>query len=133
MVLLHGFPASSHQYRDLAPALADRFHVIAPDYQGFGNSDAPDPAEYAYTFDALSETMEKYLSAKGFGRYGLFVQVYGEPVGFRIVCKNPDALEWMIVQNSNAYEEGFAAAWTASAACFGITAPLRPKRPLPDV
>ena len=111
LVLLHGFPASSHQYRDLVPALADRFHVIAPDYQGFGNSDAPDPATYAYTFDALAATIEKFLAAKNFHRYGLFVQDYGGPVGFRIVGKNPDALEWMIVQNSNAYEEGFTAAW----------------------
>jgi alpha/beta hydrolase fold len=80
LVLLHGFPASSHQYRDLIPALADRFHVIAPDYQGFGNSDSPDPATYAYTFDALALTVEKFLSAKGFNHYGLFVQDYGGPV-----------------------------------------------------
>src|SRR5262245_12656821 len=88
LVLLHGFPSSSHQYRKLVPALADRFHVIAPDYQGFGNSDAPDPATYAYTFDAIAGTMEQFLAAKGFSRYGLFVQDYGGPVGFRIVGKN---------------------------------------------
>ncbi len=111
LVLLHGFPASSHQYRDLVPALADRFHVIAPDYQGFGASDAPDPAAYAYSFDAIAATMERFLAAKGFDRYGLFVQDYGGPVGMRIVGRNPAALEWLIVQNSNAYEEGFTAAW----------------------
>lgn len=111
LVLLHGFPASSHQYRDLVPALADRFHVIAPDYQGFGNSDIPDPATYAYTFDALALTIERFLSAKQFTRYGLFVQDYGGPVGFRIAGRHPEALEWLIVQNSNAYEEGFTAAW----------------------
>jgi pimeloyl-ACP methyl ester carboxylesterase len=111
LVLLHGFPASSHQYRNLVPALADRFHVIAPDYQGFGNSDSPDPAVYAYTFDGLALTVEKFLAAKGFGRYGMFVQDYGGPVGFRIADRHPEAIEWLIVQNSNAYEEGFTAAW----------------------
>lgn len=111
LVLLHGFPASSHQYRDLVPALADRFHVIAPDYQGFGNSDTPDPATYAYTFDAIALTMEKFLAAKGFVHYGLFVQDYGGPIGFRIAGRHPEALDWLIVQNSNAYEEGFTAAW----------------------
>jgi len=111
LVLLHGFPASSHQYRDLIPALADRFHVIAPDYQGFGNSDAPDPAKYAYTFDGLADTMEKFLAAKGFDHYGMFVQDYGGPVGFRLVGHHPAALDWLIIQNSNAYEEGFTSAW----------------------
>jgi pimeloyl-ACP methyl ester carboxylesterase len=111
LVLLHGFPASSHQYRNLVAALADRFHVIAPDYQGFGNSDSPDPATYAYTFDGLALTVEKFLAAKGFHRYGMFVQDYGGPVGFRLAGRYPEALEWLIVQNSNAYEEGFTAAW----------------------
>ena len=111
LVLLHGFPASSHQYRDLIPALADRFHVIAPDYQGFGNSDAPDPAKYAYTFDNLARTVENFLAAKGFDHYGLFVQDYGGPVGFRLAGRHPEALDWLIVQNSNAYEEGFTKAW----------------------
>jgi pimeloyl-ACP methyl ester carboxylesterase len=111
VVLLHGFPASSHQYRDLVRTLADRFHVIAPDYPGFGNSSSPDPAGYAYTFDGIAEAIEAFLQAKGFDRYGLFVQDYGGPVGFRIVSRRPSALEWLIVQNTNAYEVGFTAAW----------------------
>jgi len=111
LVLLHGFPASSHQYRDLIRALADRFHVIAPDYPGFGLSDIPDPAKWAYTFDRIAEVTRKFLERKGFTRYGLFVQDYGGPVGFRIVAKNPAVLEWLIIQNSNAYEVGFTAAW----------------------
>lgn len=111
LVLLHGFPASSHQYRNLIRVLGARFHVIAPDYQGFGNSDMPDPATYAYTFDAISVTIEKFLAAKGFDHYGLYVQDYGGPVGFRIVGRNPKALDWLIVQNSNAYEVGFSPAW----------------------
>lgn len=111
LVLLHGFPSSSHQYRDLIRELADRFHVIAPDYPGFGLSDIPDPAEYDYTFDAIADVTEKFLQLKGFSRYGLYVQDYGGPVGFRIVGRNPQALEWLIVQNSNAYEVGFTEAW----------------------
>jgi pimeloyl-ACP methyl ester carboxylesterase len=111
LVLLHGFPASSHQYRDLIPALATRFHVIAPDYPGFGNSDLPDPANFPYTFDKLSEVTEAFLNDRGFDHYGLFVQDYGGPVGFRIVARRPEALDWLIIQNSNAYEIGFTSAW----------------------
>jgi len=111
LVLLHGFPASSHQYRNLIPALANGFHVIAPDYPGFGNSDMPDPANFAYTFDRLAEITEKFLKQKRFDRYGLFVQDYGGPVGFRIVTRDPGVLEWLIIQNTNAYEVGFTEAW----------------------
>ena len=111
VVLLHGWPASSHQYRNLIPALVGRFHVISPDYPGFGNSDMPEPAKFAYTFDRLSEVTEDFLKAKGFDRYGLFLQDYGGPVGFRIVSRHPEALAWLIVQNTNAYEVGFTEAW----------------------
>jgi pimeloyl-ACP methyl ester carboxylesterase len=111
LVLLHGFPASSHQYRDLMRLLGDRFHVIAPDYPGFGNSDTPDPATYAYTFDRISDVVESFLRQKGFDHYGLFVQDYGGPVGFRILGRHPEALDWLIIQNTNAYEVGFTAAW----------------------
>ena len=111
LVLLHGFPSSSHQYRDLVRALADRFHVIAPDYPGFGLSDSPDPSTFQYTFDNIASIIAEFLSIKGFERYGLFVQDYGGPVGFRLVEANPDVLEWLIIQNSNAYEVGFTAAW----------------------
>src|SRR5499426_3915719 len=92
VVLLHGFPASSHQYRNLLPALAENFHVIAPDYPGFGNSDMPDPRAFAYTFDAIARTIESLLAKTGFTRFGLFVQDYGGPVGFRIVTRRP---EWL--------------------------------------
>src|SRR5262245_9153414 len=111
LVLLHGFPASSHQYRNLIPALANRFHVLAPDYPGFGNSDMPDPAKFAYTFDRLAEITAKFLEQKGFDRFGLFVQDYGGPVGFRIVTRTPDVLEWLIIQNTNDYKVGFTEAW----------------------
>jgi len=111
VVLLHGFPASSHQYRNLIPALADRFHVIAPDYLGFGNSAMPDPAKFSYTFDKLSEIVESFLQQLGFAHFGLYVQDYGGPVGFRIVTRRRDWLDWLIIQNTNAYEVGFTSAW----------------------
>ena len=130
LVLLHGFPASSHQYRDLIRALADRFHVIAPDYPGFGHSDVPDPAKYAYTFDGISEVMEKFLALKGFDRYGLYVQDYGGPVGFRIVGRNPGALEWLIIQNSNAYEVGFTSAWDGLRGALWVNRSAETEQPL---
>jgi pimeloyl-ACP methyl ester carboxylesterase len=111
LVLLHGFPSSSHQYRNLVPALADRFHVLAPDYPGFGLSDRPDPAAWPYTFDRIAAVIERFLALKGFDRFGLYVQDYGGPVGFRIVGRRPAALEWLIIQNSNAYEVGFTTVW----------------------
>jgi len=111
LVLLHGFPSSSHQHRDLIRALSDRFHLIAPDYPGFGLSDTPDPSTFAYTFDRIADIIGRFLAIKGFRKYGLFVQDYGGPVGFRLVDREPDALEWLVIQNSNAYEVGFTAAW----------------------
>jgi pimeloyl-ACP methyl ester carboxylesterase len=111
LVLLHGFPASSHQYRDLVKSLGDKFHVIAPDYPGFGLSDQPDPATHPYTFEGFSTIIEHLLQAKGFDHFGLYVQDYGGPVGFRIIGRNPKMLGWLIVQNSNGYEVGFTPAW----------------------
>lgn len=111
LVLLHGWPSSSHQYRNLIPALAKQFHVLAPDYPGFGNSDTPDPETFAYTFDSIARLVEQFLKKKGFNQFGLFMQDYGGPVGFRIITRNPEALEWLIIQNTNAYEVGFSEAW----------------------
>lgn len=111
LVLLHGFPASSHQHRDLIRALAHRFHLIAPDYPGFGHSDTPDPATFPYTFERIAQILERFLALKGFNRYGLFIQDYGGPLGFRLIDSKPDALEWLIIQNANTYEVGFTPAW----------------------
>jgi len=111
LLLLHGWPSSSHQYRNLIPALAEHFHVIAPDYPGFGNSDMPSTKEFNYTFDRLSEIIEDLLKTIGFTHFGLFMQDYGGPVGFRIMSRHPDWLEWLIIQNTNAYEVGFTNTW----------------------
>jgi pimeloyl-ACP methyl ester carboxylesterase len=113
LLLLHGFPASSFMYRHLMAALADRFHLVAPDYPGFGNSEAPDPDEWTYTFDHLASTVEALVDHLGLSRYGLFMQDYGAPVGFRLALRRPHAVEYLVIQNGNAYEEGFTGLWDA--------------------
>jgi len=106
IVMLHGFPSSSHMFRDLIRALQDEYHLIAPDYPGFGNSDRLPINEFAYTFDHLSEVMEKFLHTLGLKKFSLYMQDYGGPIGFRIAVKRPDWIEALIIQNTNAYEEG---------------------------
>ena len=113
IVLLHGYPSSSFMFRDLMPRLADRFHLVAPDFPGFGNTDTPPPAEFTYTFDHLAEVTEKFLAALGLDKYSLYVQDYGAPVGFRLAAKHPERIQALIIQNGNAYEEGFSPAWAS--------------------
>lgn len=112
LVLLHGFPSSSHQYRELIPLLADRFHVIAPDYLGFGYSDAPEATDFDYTFDNITGLVEELLfTTLGLKTFSLYVFDYGAPVGFRIASTHPEAIDSIIVQNGNAYVEGISAAF----------------------
>jgi pimeloyl-ACP methyl ester carboxylesterase len=112
IVLLHGFPSSSHMFRDLIPRLATAFHVIAPDYIGFGYTAQPAANEFQYTFKRLSEFVEKLVFQKlGLTRFAIYVQDYGSPVGFRIASRHPEAIEAIIVQNGNAYAEGLSPAW----------------------
>jgi pimeloyl-ACP methyl ester carboxylesterase len=112
IVLLHGFPSSSHMFRDLIPQLAGKFHVIAPDYIGFGYSDAPDASKFEYTFDNLAAHVEELLfGVLGLKKFSIYVQDYGAPVGYRIASKHQDAIEGIVVQNGNAYVEGIGAAF----------------------
>ncbi len=111
ILLLHGFPTSSHMFRNLIPALSGRFHVVAPDYPGFGNSSMPSPDKFNYTFDRLAEVIEKFIAAIGLKKYSLYVMDYGAPVGFRIAAKHPERVQALIVQNGNAYEEGLLKFW----------------------
>src|SRR5215475_3055255 len=112
IVLLHGFPSSSHMFRDLIPQLADRFHVIAPDYVGFGYSDAPSVHEFEYSFDNLAAHVEDLLfKSLGLKQFSIYVQDYGAPVGYRIASKYPDAIQAIVVQNGNAYKEGIGGAF----------------------
>ncbi|WOO40242.1 alpha/beta hydrolase [Rubellicoccus peritrichatus] len=107
VVLLHGYPASSHMYRDVLVALGADWFLIAPDYPGFGNSGFPDPKDYEYTFDNLARTIDKFLDQKGITEFVLGMQDYGAPVGYRLATKYPDRVKGLIVMNGNAYEEGF--------------------------
>jgi len=112
LLLLGGFPSSSHQFRNLIPALANRFHVLSLDYPGFGNTEMPDPATWDYTFDHLAEIVDGLLHEVGFtGAMGMFMQDYGGPIGNRLIAKHPDWLQWQVIQNANSYEEGFTEAW----------------------
>jgi pimeloyl-ACP methyl ester carboxylesterase len=106
LLLLHGFPTSSQMFRNLIPQLADRYHLVAPDYPGFGNSSAPPVNEFNYTFDNLAEVIDEFAQALNFKRYSLYVQDYGAPVGYRLAVKHPERVQALIVQNGNAYEEG---------------------------
>lgn len=106
VLLLHGFPTSSHMFRELIPALAEHFHVIAPDYPGFGQSSAPSVDDFKYTFDNLAGLLEAFLQQIGCTRFALFMQDYGAPVGYRIAARHPEWITALLVQNANAYMEG---------------------------
>lgn len=106
ILLLHGFPTSSHMFRDLIPLLAERFHVVAPDYPGFGYSSTPSVDEFDYTFDNLADVVEHFTQAVGLTSYALYCQDYGGPVGFRLATRHPERVTALIIQNANAYKEG---------------------------
>tara|TARA_R110000744_G_C19357100_1_gene560981 strand:+ start:1510 stop:2514 length:1005 start_codon:yes stop_codon:yes gene_type:complete len=111
LVLLHGFPTSSHMYRELIDDLGDEFHIIAPDYPGYGLSDAPSTEEYDYTFDNFAGVVNELLQRKGFNDYVLYVMDYGAPVGYRIATEHPERVAGFVVQNGNAYVEGLEDFW----------------------
>jgi len=111
ILLLHGFPASSHMFRNLIPALADSYHVIAPDLPGFGFSDAPDRKHFRYTFGNLAAVIDRFTQAVGLSRYAIYVFDYGAPVGFRLALAYPERVTAIISQNGNAYEEGLSEGW----------------------
>lgn len=111
VLLLHGFPTSSHMFRNLIPALSDRYHVVAPDYPGFGNSAQPAVDAFDYTFDNLARVIEQLVAKLGVKKYSLYLMDYGAPVGFRLAAKHPEQVQALIVQNGNAYEEGLREFW----------------------
>jgi pimeloyl-ACP methyl ester carboxylesterase len=111
LLLLHGFPSSSRMFEPLFARLSDRYHLIAPDYPGFGHSDWPDSKNFAYTFDHISEIMNHFTEKLGLSRYTLYMQDYGGPVGFRMALAHPDRIEALIVQNAVAHNEGLGAIW----------------------
>jgi pimeloyl-ACP methyl ester carboxylesterase len=111
LLLLHGFPSASHQFRELIPLLADRFHVVAPDLPGFGKTDMPPRGDFGYTFDHLADVIDRWTEVLGLGSFALYVFDYGAPVGFRIAARHPDRITAIISQNGNAYEEGLSDGW----------------------
>jgi len=111
VMLLHGFPTSSHMYRELIPALAGRYHVVAPDLPGFGFSDAPDRSSFKYSFDHLADVIDRFTEVVGLGRYALYVFDYGAPIGFRLAIRHPERITALISQNGNAYVEGLSEGW----------------------
>jgi len=111
ILLLHGFPTSSHMFRNLMVDLSDRYHLLAPDYPGFGNSDQPAMKDFDYTFDNLAKVVEGFLDAVGVKKFSVYLMDYGAPVGFRIAAKYPERVEALIIQNGNAYEEGLRDFW----------------------
>lgn len=127
LVLLHGFPSSSRMFEGLIPLLAPRYHVIAPDYPGFGHSDAPRPDRYAYTFDHIADTMDRLLERLGVRRCAFYLQDYGGPIGLRLMRARPDRAAGVIFQNANAYAEGLGPKWS------GIARFWRDRTSHPDV
>ncbi len=111
ILLLHGFPTSSHMFRNLIPALSDKYHVVAPDYPGFGNSAQPAMEAFDYTFDNLAKVMERFIAELGIEKYSLYLMDYGAPIGFRLAVKHPEQVQALIVQNGNAYDEGLREFW----------------------
>ena len=115
IVLLHGFPSSSREFNSLIPLLATRYHLIAPDFPGFGQSDDPPPSSYAYTFDNLAKTINGLLEQLKINEYAFYLHDYGGPVGFRIVLAHPQRLQALIIQNANVYKEGLGVKWAGIA------------------
>jgi pimeloyl-ACP methyl ester carboxylesterase len=111
LLLLHGFPTSSHMFRDLIPMLSDRYHIVAPDLPGFGFSDAPDRAQFKYTFEHLTDVIDRFTEAIGLRRYALYIFDYGAPVGLRLALRHPERVMAIVSQNGNAYEEGLSDGW----------------------
>src|SRR5579864_4230550 len=111
ILLLHGFPTSSHMFRDLIPALADRYHVVAPDLPGFGFSDAPDRKRFRYTFENLAKVIDSFIETIGLERYAIYVFDYGAPLGLRLALAHPERITAIVSQNGNAYEEGLSQGW----------------------
>lgn len=111
LLLLHGFPSSSHMFRDLIPRLADRFHIVAPDLPGFGQSDMPSREKFSYTFENIATVIDRFTEVIGLKTFAVYVFDYGAPTGFRIALKHPERITAIISQNGNAYEEGLSEGW----------------------
>ena len=127
LLLLHGFPTAGHMFRDLIPALADKFHIVAPDLPGFGLSDMPPREKFKYTFDNVAGVIERFTEIVGFDRFAVYVFDYGAPTGFRLAVRHPERITAIISQNGNAYEEGLSDGWTPIRAYWEDASPANRK------
>ena len=134
LLLLHGFPSASHMFRNLIPLLADRFHMVAPDLPGFGQSDMPPRDKFRYTFENVARVVERFTEVIGFDRFAAYLFDYGAPTGFRLAIRHPERITAIISQNGNAYEEGLSSGWTPIRAFWERSVTGKPKSApsLPD-
>jgi pimeloyl-ACP methyl ester carboxylesterase len=127
ILLLHGFPTAGHMFRNLIPALADRYRVIAPDLPGFGNTVAPSRARFDYSFDKLAEVIDGFVDALGLTRYALYIFDYGAPIGLRLAMNHPERVSAIVTQSGNAYVEGLSKAWEPWQAYWREATPEEPR------
>ena len=130
ILLLHGFPTSSHMFRDLIPLLSDRFHLVALDYPGYGNSDMPTVGKFDYTFEHLTDIVEDFTKNLSLKKYSIYVQDYGAPVGFRLAARHPERIQAIITQNGNAYDEGLTGFWNTFRDAYWKNPSVENEKPL---